>query len=392
MRVVAAPNPYKGSLSAPEAAAAIRRGVLRVWSDAEVLEVPVADGGEGTVDALVAAHGGDLVTVTVEGPLGEPVEASFGLIDEGRTAVVELAAASGLPLVSRGHENPRIASTYGFGQLLEAARMRGVGHIIAGIGGSATNDGGAGMAQALGYRLLDAAGDELARGGASLRRLARIDASGVDPGWREIEVSVACDVTNPLYGPQGATAVYGPQKGVTPELVPELDGALARLAEVIAEDLGAHVADIPGAGAAGGSGAGLVAFVGASLLPGAPLVVEAAGFDDALRGSDLVFGGEGRLDGQTVYGKGPSEVARRARLAGVPAVMLAGHLGEGWERLLAAGVSAVLPLAEGPATVEEMIEDAPGLLERAAERACSLVALGVLMSSSRVRGEVRGGR
>ena len=392
MRVVAAPNPYKGSLSAPEAAAAIRRGVLRVWSDAEVLEVPVADGGEGTVDALVAAHGGDLVTVTVEGPLGEPVEASFGLIDEGRTAVVELAAASGLPLVSRGHENPRIASTYGFGQLLEAARMRGVGQIIAGIGGSATNDGGAGMAQALGYRLLDAAGDELARGGASLRRLARIDASGVDPGWREIEVSVACDVTNPLYGPQGATAVYGPQKGVTPELVPELDGALARLAEVIAEDLGAHVADIPGAGAAGGSGAGLVAFVGASLLPGAPLVVEAAGFDDALRGSDLVFGGEGRLDGQTVYGKGPSEVARRARLAGVPAVMLAGHLGEGWERLLAAGVSAVLPLAEGPATVEEMIEDAPGLLERAAERACSLVALGVLMSSSRVRGEVRGGR
>ena len=392
MRVVAAPNPYKGSLSAPEAAAAIRRGVLRVWSDAEVLEVPVADGGEGTVDALVAAHGGDLVTVTVEGPLGEPVEASFGLIDEGRTAVVELAAASGLPLVPRGHENPRIASTYGFGQLLEAARMRGVGHIIAGIGGSATNDGGAGMAQALGYRLLDAAGDELARGGASLRRLARIDASGVDPGWRQIEVSVACDVTNPLYGPQGATAVYGPQKGVTPELVPELDGALARLAEVIAEDLGAHVADIPGAGAAGGSGAGLVAFVGASLLPGAPLVVEAAGFDDALRGSDLVFGGEGRLDGQTVYGKGPSEVARRARLAGVPAVMLAGHLGEGWERLLAAGVSAVLPLAEGPATVEEMIEDAPGLLERAAERACSLVALGVLMSSPRAGGEVGGGR
>jgi glycerate kinase len=248
------------------------------------------------------------------------------------------------------------------------------------------------MAQALGYRLLDAGGDDLPRGGASLSRLARIDASAVDPGWHEIEVSVACDVTNPLLGPQGATAVFGPQKGVTPELVPELDGALARLAEVIAEDLGAWVADIPGAGAAGGTGAGLVAFVGARLLPGAPLVVEAAGLDPALRGSDLVFGGEGRLDGQTAYGKGPSEVARRARLAGVPAVMLAGHLGEGWERVLEEGVSAVLPLAEGPATVEEMMEDAAGLLERAAERACSLVALGVLMSSARARGELGGGR
>jgi glycerate 2-kinase len=386
MRVVAAPNPYKGSLSAPEAAAAIRRGVLRVWGDAEVPEVPVADGGEGTVEALVAAHGGDLVTVTVEGPLGEPVQASFGLIEGAHTAVVELASASGLPLVPRGREDPRSASTYGFGQLLEAARNRGVGRIIAGIGGSATNDGGAGMAQALGYRLLDAAGEDLPRGGASLARLTRIDASAVDPAWREIEVSVACDVTNPLYGPQGATAVYGPQKGVTPELVGELDRALARLADVIAEDLGVRVADLPGAGAAGGTGAGLVAFAGARLLPGAPLVVEAAGLDQALRGSDLLLGGEGRVDSQTVYGKGPIEVARRARLAGVPAVLLAGHLGEGWERVLEEGVSAVLPLAEGPATVEHMIDDAPGLLERAAERACRLVEVGCVISSTRTGG------
>jgi glycerate kinase len=377
MRVVAAPNPYKGSLSAPEASAAIRRGVLRVWSDAEVLEVPLADGGEGTVEALVAANGGDLVTVTVEGPLGDPLEASFGLIDRGGTAVVELAAASGLPLVPRGHENPRKASTYGFGQLLEAARRRGVSRIIAGIGGSATNDGGAGMAQALGYRLLDAGGREVPRGGASLSRLAHIDASAVEPAWREVEVSVACDVTNPLYGPKGATAVYGPQKGVTPDLVAELDGALVRLAEVVAEDLGAQVADLPGAGAAGGTGAGLVAFLGARLLPGAPLIVEAAGFEAALEGSDLVFAGEGRLDSQTAYGKGPSEVARRARRAGVPAILLAGHLGAGWERMLEEGASAVVPLAEGPATIEEMIEEASGLLERAAERACRLVAIGM---------------
>lgn len=377
MRVVVAPNPFKGSLSAPEAAAAIKRGVLRIWSDAEVLEVPVADGGEGTVDALVAADGGELVTVTVEGPLGEPVEAAFGLIDGGGTAVVELAAASGLPLV-RGREDPRNASTYGFGQLLEAARKRGVERIIAGIGGSATNDGGAGMAQALGYRLLDSRGEELPRGGAALSRLARIDASEVDRAWRGIEVAVACDVTNPLTGPQGATAVYGPQKGVTPDMVDELDGALARLAEVIARDLGARVSELPGAGAAGGTGAGLVAFLGAGLLPGAPLVVEAAGLESALVGSDLVFGGEGRLDAQTGYGKGPIEVARRAATAGAPVVILAGYLSQGWERVLEEGVSAVLPIVEGPATVEEMIGDAPGLLERAAERACRLVAVGVL--------------
>jgi glycerate 2-kinase len=379
MRIVAAPNPYKGSLTAPLAAAAIKRGVLEVWKDAEVMEVPVADGGEGTVDALVAAHGGERVTVTVEGPLGGPVEASFGLIDGGRTAVVELAAASGLPLVPPGRLDPRSASTYGFGQLLEAARKRAVTRVIAGIGGSATNDGGAGMAQALGYRLLDGGGDELPRGGAALRSLARIDASAVDPGWREVEVSVACDVTNPLYGPEGATAVYGPQKGVTPELVEELDGALARLAEVIAQDLGVRVAELPGAGAAGGSGAGLVAFVGARLLPGAPLVVEAAGLDRALSGSDLVFAGEGRVDAQTVYGKGPIEVARRAHQAGVPVILLAGQLGEGWQRVLDEGVSAVLPLPSGPGTAEEMIGEASELLAGAAERACRLIAIGLGM-------------
>jgi glycerate kinase len=377
MKVVAAPNHYKGSLGAPAAAAAIARGIRAVWGDVEVLEVPVADGGEGTVDALVAAHSGQRVTATVEGPLGEPVEAAFGLIDQGGTAVVELAAASGLTLVPPGRLDPRRASTFGFGQLLEAARKRGVRRVIAGIGGSATNDGGAGMAQALGYRLLDARGEDLERGGASLSRLARIDASAVDPAWREIGVRVASDVSNPLCGPEGATAVYGPQKGVAPELMGELDGALARLAEVVAEDLGARVAEIPGAGAAGGTGAGLVAFLGARLEPGAPLVVDAAGLDRALRGSDLVFSGEGRVDGQTAFGKGPIEVARRARRAGVPAILLAGQLGEGWERVLTEGVHAVLALAEGPATVEEMSAAAPELLARAAERACRLVAIGL---------------
>lgn len=373
MKVVAAPNPFKGSLGAPAAAHAIALGVRAAWPDAEVVEVPVADGGEGTVEALVAARRGELVEVEVEGPLGEPVRAAYGLLDGGRVAVVELAAASGLPQVPVKMRDPRVTSTYGFGQLMEAARKRGVRRIIAGIGGSATNDGAAGMAQAIGYRLVDASGRELARGGASLSALDRIDASGVDPGWREVEVEVAVDVTNPLTGPEGASAVYGPQKGATPEMVAELDRALARLAEVVERDLGRSVADIPGAGAAGGAGAGLVAFLDAKLTRGAPLVVDAAGLDGALAGAGVVFTGEGRVDGQTAYGKGPAEVTARAMKAGVPVVLLAGGLGDGWEAVLDAGVTAVVPLAEGPATVDEMEKQAATLLERAATRACRLM-------------------
>jgi len=377
MRVVAAPNPYKGSLGAPAAAEAIRRGVLQVFPDAEVVMVPIADGGEGTMEALIAAHGGTSVTETVEGPFGEPVQAQFGLIDGDRAAVVELAAACGLAQVPLNRRDPRRASTYGFGQLLDAARSRGVARIIVGIGGSATNDGGAGMAQALGYRLLDRFGHDLPRGGAALIGLARIDASGVSHAWRDVELRVACDVTNPLTGPVGATAVYGPQKGVTPEMIPTLDAALGRLAEVISQDLGHDVATVPGAGAAGGVGAGMLAFLGAQLVPGAALVIEAAGLERALIGARVVFTGEGQVDGQTVYGKGPSEVSRRAAVAGAAVVILAGTLGEGWERALETGASAVVPLAEGPTSLEVMLRDAPGLLERATARASRLIGIGL---------------
>ena len=289
--------------------------------DAEVAEVPVADGGEGTVEALVAAHSGVIVSLSVVGPLGSPVEASFGLIDGGRVAVVELASSSGLTLVPPELRDPRLATTFGFGQLLEAARRRGVERIIAGIGGSATNDGGAGMAQALGFRLLDGAGADLPLGGAALARLEHIDAAGVDPGWAAVSVSVACDVTNPLCGPDGASAVYGPQKGATPEMVSELDRVLARFADVIEAELGMSVRDLPGAGSAGGTGAGLVAFLGAALTRGAPLVVEASGLDAALAGARLCFTGEGRVDRQTLFGKGPAEVIARATSAGVGVVV-----------------------------------------------------------------------
>jgi glycerate kinase len=370
VKVVVAPNSFKGSLSASEAASAIARGVRQAFPGAEVVEVPVADGGEGTVEALVSAHHGAYRTAEVEGPLGDPVAAPYGLIDDGRTGVLELASASGLTLIATERRNPRKTSTYGFGQLLEEVRSAGVLEIIAGIGGSATNDGGAGMARALGYRLLDAAGHDLPRGGAALARLERIDPAGFDPRWRAVRVKVACDVTNPLTGPQGASAVYGPQKGADAETVRELDAALARLASVIEKDLGKRVADVPGAGAAGGAGAGLLAFLDASLVPGAPLVVEASGFAARLGGADLVITGEGRADEQTAYGKAPGEVAKRAKAARIPVLLIAGARGPGWEALSDLGVTAIVTLDEEGHNLQQLIKEAGPMLTRAAARAC----------------------
>ncbi len=366
MKIIVAPNSFKGSLSATQAAKAIARGVREVFPDAEVVEIPVADGGDGTVEALVSANRGTYEWVNVEGPLGDPVLASYGLIDGGKTAVAELASASGYVLVSPAMRDPRKTSTFGFGQLLEAARKSGASHVIAGIGSSATNDGGVGMAQALGYRFLDAAGIDLPRGGAELLRLERIDDSGLNPGWRSVQVMVACDVTNPLTGPEGASAVYGPQKGADPVTVRLLDRALGRLAEVIERQYGKRVADIPGAGAAGGTGAGLMAFLDAQLVSGAGLVVDASGFDRALEGAQLVITGEGRADGQTAYGKAPGEVARRAQAAGVPAVLIAGTKGAGWETLLTKGFSSVASLAQEGDNLQDLMQDARSALTRAA--------------------------
>ena len=370
MKVVVAPNAFKGTLTASQAASAIARGVREVFPDAEIVQVPIADGGDGTVEALVDANHGEYRLATVEGPLGDSLEARYGLIEAGRTAVVELATASGLALIPPERRDPRRASTYGFGLLLEAARVAGVSRIIAGIGGSATNDGGAGMAQALGVRLLDASRGELSRGGAALARLAHIDPSGLDPGWDSVKVRVACDVTNPLTGPLGASAVYGPQKGADAAAVRELDAALGRFAEVIERDLGRRVDQVPGAGAAGGTGAGLVAFLGAELVPGAPLVVEAAGLDAKLAGADVVITGEGRVDEQTAYGKAPGEVARRAQKARVPVLLMAGGKGPGWEKLARAGVTEVVTLTEAGQDVREAINDPEGMLTRATVVAC----------------------
>jgi len=373
MKIIVAPNAFKGTISATQAAKAIARGVHEAYPQAEVIEIPVADGGEGTVEALVSSHGGTYEWVNVEGPLGASVLASYGLIDGGKTAVVELASSSGYVLVTPAARDARKTSTYGFGQLLDAARKAGAGTIIAGIGSSATNDGGAGMAQALGYKFLDRNGNDLPRGGAALQLLERIDGSRVDPGWRSVKVMVACDVTNPLTGPEGASHVYGPQKGADPITVTLLDKALGHLAAVIKKDLGKEVNDIPGAGAAGGTGAGLMAFLGARLVPGAALVIDASGFDRALKGAQLVITGEGRVDGQTAFGKAPGEVAKRARAAGIPTLLLAGSRGPGWESLISMGVTSVVTLAEegDPEghNLQVLMHDAAQELTRAAARA-----------------------
>jgi glycerate 2-kinase len=368
VRVVVAPNAFKGSLSALDAAKAISDGILAVLQDAEIFLLPIADGGDGTVDALVAATGGKRKVARVRGPLGAPVDAEYGLIDAGKTAVIEMAKASGLALVPHDQRNPAVATTYGVGELLQHAYDAGARRFIVGIGGSATNDGGAGMAQALGYHLLDEQGQELPPGGLALRHLARIHVGGVHTDWKQARVEVACDVTNPLTGPSGASAVYGPQKGATPDMVAELDAALKRLAGVIRRDLEVDVEHLPGAGAAGGLGAGLVAFTGAKLAPGAEIVMEALRFDERIKGAALVITGEGRLDSQTArFGKGPAAVARHARNAGIPVLAIGGSLDDETElALLFDGLEATVTQ---PFTLEQAIAEARDRLRVTASRA-----------------------
>jgi glycerate kinase len=370
--VIVAPNSFKGSVSAEAAARAMARGVRAVFAGAEIVELPVADGGEGTVEALVASGKGRIEERTVRGPLGEPVRAKFGII--GETAVVEMAAASGLTLTER--RDPRAATTYGTGELIRAALDAGAKRIIVGLGGSATSDGGAGMARALGARFLDASGSELPEGGAALAKLARIDLSGFDPGAAEIVL--ACDVDNPLTGPRGASAVYGPQKGATPEMVRELDAALAHYASVARQATGRNVADIPGAGAAGGLGAGFLFFTKAQLRPGAEIVLEAVHFAEHLKRADIVITGEGRTDAQSAMGKAPGAVARLCRKHGVPVICLSGGLGKGAEDL---DVDALLSIVPGPMTLEECMARGEELIEAGAARVCRLLRAGLLLHS-----------
>ena len=372
-KIVIACDSFKGSCSAVDVTAYLERGLKRVRPELEVVKVPVADGGEGTVDALLFATGGERITVQVSDPLGRPITAGFGILPDG-TAALEMAAASGLTLLTRDERDPRIASTLGTGQLIRASLDRGCRRLILGIGGSATNDGGAGMAVALGAKFLDDDNRPLPPGGAALARLNRIDVSELDPRLKECEITVACDVTNPLCGHNGASAVYGPQKGAGPQTVRELDQALARYAAVLTRDLGCDVADVPGSGAAGGLGAGLLAFCGAQIRSGIDSVLDAVRFETLLDGADLVITGEGAVDRQTMFGKVPAGVAARAKAAlpHIPVIAVAGTLGKGYEEAHGCGIDFITSIATGPISLEECMSDAPRLLT---ETGCRLAHL-----------------
>jgi len=369
MTIIVCPDSFKGSLSSIEVADAIERGIRSITgADARIHKIPLADGGEGTVDALVRAKDGRVCTARVMDPLGREIEASHGVLDAGVVAVIEMSSASGLCLLSDNERDPLGASTYGTGQLIEAALDAGASKIVIGIGGSATNDGGAGAMAALGARFLDANGRELPPGGAALIGLDRIDMSGFRFPVGRVEVEVACDVTNPLCGPMGASAVYGPQKGATPEMVEQIDAALARYAEVIKRDLGADIADMPGAGAAGGLGAGLAAFLGAKLRSGIDMVLDVAGFDDALKSADLVITGEGRIDEQTAYGKTIGGVLKRASAAGVPVLAIAGSISGDLTALHDAGLTAAYSITSESVSVEYAMSHASELIEAMAAK------------------------
>ena len=374
MKIVIAPQGFKGNLTALEVARAIEEGVKRIVPDAETILKPMADGGEGTVQALVDATGGELITTEVTGPLEERVNAHWGILSDKTTAVIEMASASGLPLVPPEKRNPFITTTYGTGELIRTALDRGCRKLIIGIGGSATNDGGAGMAQALGARLLDADNKELPFGGAALARLERIDISGMDPRLADFEVTLASDVNNPLCGPRGASAIYGPQKGATPEMVKQLDAALSHYADVIKRDLDIDLRDVPGAGAAGGLGLGLMVFLKAKAVPGIDVVIRATNLVADLKGAEIVFTAEGRIDCQSAMGKVPTGVAMAAKEFGATVIALAGEVADDCRVVFDQGIDAVLSIAPGPITLDQSMAEAEKLLANAAECAMRFIA------------------
>ncbi len=367
MRIIVAPGAFKNSLTAQQAAEAIARGLEQSGLDASLVLAPVADGGNGTLDAMLAA-GGERRSLGVNGPLGAMVQAEWGLLPDGRTAVIEMALASGMELLPQDELDPLRASTFGTGQLLAAALAAGATRIILGLGGSATVDGGAGCLQALGVQLLDARGEQVAPGGAQLGRIVRVDASGLDPRWQQVELLLASDVDNPALGEQGAAAVFGPQKGADAQQVALLEAQLTHFFTLIHEQTGRDVRQLPGGGAAGAFAAGLMAFLETRLQPGIELVLAHSGFAQALSGADLVITGEGQMDEQTIHGKGPIGVARLAREQNVSTVALVGGLTVHDAQLHAAGIQAVLSLTPRPMSLAEALADAPQLLERAALR------------------------
>ena len=373
MKIVIASDSYKGSSTSLRVAETIEKGIQKVVPDLDIVKIPVADGGEGLVQALVPDED-KWVRLSVTGPMRMETRAEYALMDDN-TAVLEMASASGLPLVE-GEKDPRIATTYGTGEMMRDAIERGCRKILIGIGGSATNDGGTGMAQALGARFLDAAGRELTPAGGNLDQIAYVDLSGMLDGLKETEIKVACDVDNPLCGEHGASAVYGPQKGATPEMVKQLDANLAHLAGIMEKASGKDMSEVPGAGAAGGLGFGLMAFCNAELESGIDLVLDSLGFDQAIEGASLVITGEGRIDGQSIHGKVPVGIAARAKKKNLPVLAVCGDIGPGISTLYDYGIDSVMSTVNKAMPLSEAMGRSSELLEEAAERAFRMIMIG----------------
>ena len=368
MKILVAPDSFKGSLTALEVAESIENGIHRADSEIDVDLLPMADGGEGTVQSLVDATEGKIIEKEVTGPLGDQVEAFYGLLGDGKTAVIEMAAASGLPLVPEEKKNPLKTTTYGTGELIASALEQGVEKIIIGIGGSATNDAGVGMAQALGAEILDENGKQIAFGGGNLEQIEKMNLKNLDSRLKEVEILVACDVDNPLYGENGAAYIYAPQKGADIEMVEILDQNLRYFNQIAVKELAIDPNKIPGAGAAGGLGAGLVAFLEAELKGGVDIILDFIDFEQRLAGVDLVITGEGMLDGQSINGKTPVGVSRIAAKKEIPVIAVAGTLGEGVEKVLNHGISAYYSIIDRPAELKEIINRSPELLASLGEQ------------------------
>lgn len=368
MKIVIAPDSFKGSVTAMEAAIAIEKGVKQFLPNAQTILVPVADGGEGTMDSLVAATKGRKVAVTVTGPLGSVVQAAYGILGDNHTCVIEMASASGLCLVPREQLNPLVTTTFGTGELIKKALDDGCRNFILAIGGSATNDGGIGMLQALGMKLLNSAGEPIGFGGQALASITTIDDTDWDSRISQSTFLIASDVQNPLVGLNGASHVFGPQKGATPEIVEQLDCNMSHWADLVEDKLGIHLHDLPGAGAAGGIGGAFLAFFPAYMKRGVDIVIEFSRFREALSGADVVITGEGQVDFQTASGKTPMGVAQIAQEYGIPTFVLAGSIGRGIETLYQFGIQSIHSIVNGPMSLQEAIERAPELLAQRAEQ------------------------
>lgn len=375
MKIIIAPDSFKESLSALEAADAIERGFKTVFPGADYRKLPMADGGEGTVQSLIDATNGWIKERVVTGPLGESVKAFFGMMGDGKTAVIEMAAASGLHLVPVDKRNPLVTTTRGTGELIGAALDAGAERLIIGIGGSATNDGGAGLIQALGGRLLDESGREIGPGGGALSQLASIDVRGLDSRLQSVKLEVACDVDNPLTGPRGASAVFGPQKGATADMVDALDQNLVHFADVAEKALGTACRETEGAGAAGGLGWSLLAFLHADLKRGVDIVLEAVDFENEVQDADLVITGEGRIDSQTIYGKTPIGVAKAAKSYDVPVIGIAGSISRDSDAVYQHGIDALFSIVPGAMPLEDACEHAAEYMERTARDIAASIKL-----------------